>query len=283
MFEHTSRNYPMISNFEQEKLKNSTVAIAGVGGIGAWAAEALVRMGIGNIKLADLDNYEIHNLNRQAHSTSENVGKEKVVEVEKALRKINPSLNIESYRMGVNSGNIEAFLQDVDAVIDAVEYFEFKVRRLIQNECRKKDIPTFLNVVGAFSVGLFIFDKNSMSFDQFIGYSDSTKDEEGYVMPFERTIPVFPEYMIEYASKDLLRNIQNREVPITNLCAPIAVGAFWAANEIILFLLKRRTMTVAPECLVFDMYQNKCYTVNPIEKPLWTKEEIMERSVAKWD
>lgn len=283
MFEHTSRNYPMISKSEQGTLKNSTVAIAGVGGIGAWAAEGLVRMGIGHVKLADLDNYELHNLNRQAHSNVENVGKEKVIEVENALKKINPKLVIETYREGVNEANIDSFLSGVDAVVDAVEYFEFRIRKLIQTECRKREIPTFLNVVGAFSVGLFIFDKNSMSFDDFIGYTDSAKCEDEYVMPFVRTIPVFPQYMIEYASKDLLKDIQSRKVPITNLCAPIAVGAFWAANEIIIYLLKRRQMTVAPECLVFDMYDNKCHTVNPVDKPLWTKEEILERSVVKWD
>lgn len=283
MFEHTSRNFPLISKSEQVILENAVVAVAGVGGIGAWAAEALVRMGIGKLRLADLDAYEIHNLNRQAHSTYENIGKEKVKEVEKALRKINPNIEIEVFPNGVNESNIDAFLFNADAVIDAVEYFEFGVRRLIQNESRKRGIPTFLNVVAAFSVGLFIFDSHSMSFDEFIGYSQKNKNENEFVMPFERTIPVFPKYMLEYASKDLLKNIKERSEPITNLCAPIAIGAFWAANEIILYILNRRKAVVAPNCLVFDMYANNCQIVDPIENPLWSKKEIIERSVLEWD
>jgi Dinucleotide-utilizing enzymes involved in molybdopterin and thiamine biosynthesis family 1 len=283
MFEHVSRNYPLISKEEQEILEKSTVAIAGVGGIGAWAAESLVRMGVGNIKLADLDEYEVHNLNRQAHSNSQNIGKEKVLEVESALYKINPKIKIESYTEGVNEDNIHSFLSGVDAVVDAVEYFEFPIRRLIQNESRKLGIATFLNVVGAFSVGLFIFDQTSMSFDDFIGYTNSDQKEDEFVMPFNRTIPVFPEYMIDYARKDLLKEIQARTVPITNLCAPVAIGAFWASNEIIIHLLKRRKLTVAPQCLVFDMYKNSCYSVDPVNEPLWTKKDLLERSVLEWD
>ncbi|WP_054750346.1 ThiF family adenylyltransferase [Ruminiclostridium josui] len=168
MFEHVSRNYPLITREEQEILENSTVAIAGVGGIGGWIADTLVRMGVGHIKVSDLDNYEIHNLNRQAFSNMDVLGEPKVHVVAQELKKINNNLDIKVFDEGVNEKNIENFLDGVDIVIDAVEYFEFKVRRMIQNESRKRGITTFLNVVAGFSVGLFIFSPESMEFDEYI-------------------------------------------------------------------------------------------------------------------
>ena len=282
MFKHVERNFPMITANEQKRLEDSRVAIAGVGGIGAWVAEALVRMGIGHFHIADLDNYEIHNLNRQTFSNQNNLGKEKVHIVANGLKEINDQVEIEVFDQGVTGDNIISFLKDVDIVIDAVEYFEFKARRMIQNESRKLGIPTFLNVVAAFNVGLFIFTPDSMCFDEFMGYDDNLSKEESFTMPFERTIPIFPQYMIEYSDPSLLKKIFSREAPITNLCSPIAIGAFWAANEVILKLLNRREITTVPECLVFDLFANKCHTVNPVENPQWSKEQMI-KMVERWD
>lgn len=267
MFKHVSRNFPLITKEEQKKLELSTVAIAGTGGIGAWAAEALVRMGVGRIKIADLEVYEVHNLNRQAFSNSENVGKEKVRVVEENLQKINPDIWIKVYDRGITPDNIEEFLEGVDAVVDAVEYFEFKIRRLIQNEARKRKIPTFLNVVAGFNSALFVFSDQSMSFDEYIGFNSDKDNENTFFMPFTRTIPIFPEYMIDYCEPGLAKRIFNREVPITNLCGPIAIGAFTATVEIMFFLLKRKELVLAPECLVIDLYNREYKIANAILNP----------------
>lgn len=267
MYKHVTRNYPLITRDEQEKLANITIAIAGTGGIGAWAADALVRMGIGKLKIADLECYEIHNLNRQAYSNTENVGQEKVKVVADNLLKINPDLDLEVYDEGINSENIAKFLDGVEAVIDAVEYFEFDVRRMLQSEARRRKIPTFLNVVAGFNVALFVFNENSMSFDEYIGYEEKKNQEKNFFMPFERTIPVFPEYMIDYCEPGLANKIFNREMPITNLCAPIAIGAFLATMEMLFCVLHRKEMILAPKSLVIDLFNRKYIIADAIENP----------------
>jgi len=283
MFKHVLRNYPLITREEQIKLENTRVAIAGVGGIGGWVADTLVRMGIGHINLSDLDNYEVHNLNRQAYSNMDVLGKPKVHIVAQELKKINNNLDIKIFDEGVNEMNINEFLDGVDIVIDAVEYFEFKVRRLIQNQSRKRGITTFLNVVAGFSVGLFIFSSESMEFDEYIGFKDSSKNEDEFVMPFERTIPVFPKYMLNYCDMNLAKQIFSRQEPITNLCAPVAMGALLAANEVIMNLLGRKNMILAPSCLILDLYENKFSIVNAVENPLWSKQDLYSECVVQWD
>lgn len=272
MFAHVSRNYPLITKQEQEKLANTTVAIAGTGGIGGWTADALVRMGIGKVKIADLEDYEIHNLNRQAYSNTENVGKPKVHVVAENLRLINPELTIEIFDKGVTLENIDQYLDRTDIVVDAVEYFEFGARRLIQAESRKRGITTFLNVVAGFNVALFVFSPESMSFDDYIGYTDSNIPAEKFFMPFNRTIPIFPEYMFDYCEPGLAEKILNREVPITNLCAPVAIGAFMAATEIIFKVLGRKEMILAPKCMVIDFYSRRYHIADAIENPVKNQE-----------
>ena len=85
------------------KLKNSTVAVFGCGGVGSYAVEGLVRSGIGNIVLIDNDVVDITNINRQLIADTTTIGIPKV-EVEKnRLLKINPNLNVTTYQEFYNS------------------------------------------------------------------------------------------------------------------------------------------------------------------------------------
>ena len=76
------------------RLSSATVAVIGLGGVGSWSAEALVRSGIGNIILIDLDDICISNSNRQLHAMTSTVGKMKIEEIERRLVDINPKVNV---------------------------------------------------------------------------------------------------------------------------------------------------------------------------------------------
>jgi tRNA A37 threonylcarbamoyladenosine dehydratase len=76
------------------RLSSATVAVIGLGGVGSWAAEALVRSGVGNIVLIDLDDICISNTNRQLHAMSSTVGKMKIGEMKRRLVDINPQCNV---------------------------------------------------------------------------------------------------------------------------------------------------------------------------------------------
>ncbi|CAN2044500.1 putative ThiF family adenylyltransferase [Candidatus Magnetomoraceae bacterium gMMP-1] len=107
----------LFSEQDMEKLTKATVVIAGLGGVGAIAAELMVRTGIGNLKLADDDSYQDTNLNRQLFSTLDTLGINKAIAAYKRLKRINPEAQFTIFEDGVNLSNIEKFCNNADVII----------------------------------------------------------------------------------------------------------------------------------------------------------------------
>jgi len=103
--------------------KKSTVAIAGVGGIGGLLAERLVRIGIGAIKITDPGKFELSNINRQFPSNTTNVGAHKVEVLANELKKINPDVSICFDCDGI-TGEAKAkdFIKGADLVVDEMDF-----------------------------------------------------------------------------------------------------------------------------------------------------------------
>ena len=99
--EMTGRNIGVISDEEQKRLNRACIAVTGCGGMGGLSAEQLVRLGVGHVKIADFDKFEVHNLSRQCCSTSRNVGQNKADILAGYFKEINPESRIDSFREGV--------------------------------------------------------------------------------------------------------------------------------------------------------------------------------------
>ena len=97
-----------------EKLKNSRVAVFGIGGVGGYAVEALVRSGLGAIDLIDNDCFSLTNLNRQLYATHSTIGRYKVDVAEERIREINPDCRVTTWKM--------FFLPDTRAQMDFAAY-----------------------------------------------------------------------------------------------------------------------------------------------------------------
>lgn len=131
-----------------DKLADSTVAVIGVGGVGGFVAEFLVRAGIGNIVLVDYDKIDITNINRQIIALNSNVGKYKVDEFKTRLLDINPNLAITTYCERICPSNIQNIItKDIDYVVDAIDDILNKVELIAY--CKKNDI----NIVSSMGVG----------------------------------------------------------------------------------------------------------------------------------
>ena len=124
------------------KLQNANIIVFGLGGVGSYVVEGLVRAGIGNIKVIDNDNVDITNINRQLIADVTTVGKPKVdVEKERALN-INPSLNITTVRKFVDKNNIKEIINDnnkANYVVDAIDTVQSKLE--IIKYCYENSIP----------------------------------------------------------------------------------------------------------------------------------------------
>ena len=110
-----------------DRLKNSFAVVCGVGAVGGYALEGLVRAGIGHVRIVDADVFSESNLNRQILATVETIGRRKAdVAVERALS-INPDIRVEKMCQLVSSDTIPDILSgDPDIVIDAIDTVEHK-------------------------------------------------------------------------------------------------------------------------------------------------------------
>ncbi|MGL4623856.1 MAG: tRNA threonylcarbamoyladenosine dehydratase [Culicoidibacterales bacterium] len=130
-----------------ELLQEATVAIVGIGGVGAQAVDALARSGVGKIILIDKDNVDITNINRQLHATLDTVGQSKVTLMEQRIASINPDCEVITYHMFLEEETKALLFQhDLDFVIDACDTVSAKL--LIIKECLARGIR-FISSMGA--------------------------------------------------------------------------------------------------------------------------------------
>lgn len=117
----------ILVNDKIELLKESTVLIIGIGGVGGYALEALTRAGIGNIIIVDNDIVDITNLNRQVISLHSNIGENKVDVAEKRIKDINPECSVTKINMFLTKENVrDIFNTKIDYIIDACDTMEVK-------------------------------------------------------------------------------------------------------------------------------------------------------------
>ena len=128
------------------KLKSSKIVVVGLGGVGGYVVESLIRSGIENIIIVDYDTIDENNLNRQIIATRDNIGKLKVDEFEKRILSINDKVNITKLPIFVDENNIdELFLDDITYIIDACDYI--KTKKFIISKCLEKNIK-FITCLG---------------------------------------------------------------------------------------------------------------------------------------
>lgn len=128
------------------KLKSSKIVVVGLGGVGGYVVESLIRSGIENIIIVDYDTIDESNLNRQIIATRDNIGKLKVDEFEKRILSINDKVNITKLPIFVDENNIdELFLDDITYIIDACD--SIKTKKFIISKCLEKNIK-FITCLG---------------------------------------------------------------------------------------------------------------------------------------
>ena len=134
-----NRVISLIGSDNFDKIKKSTILVVGLGGVGGYATEALVRSGIHNIIIVDYDKVDITNNNRQIIANSENVGKLKTDEFKKRISMINPSCNVVPLNIFLDKDNISILDNyKIDYVIDACD--TVKTKKLLIDYCFDKNI-----------------------------------------------------------------------------------------------------------------------------------------------
>jgi len=130
----------LVGDDAMKKLMQSHVMVLGLGGVGSWAAEALVRSGVGKLTIVDFDEVCVTNFNRQLHAVGPVVGQPKTKIMEERLLKINPAVKIVSIEKFYNQArHEEIFSERPDFVLDAIDHVTSKCYLLAR--CRSEGIP----------------------------------------------------------------------------------------------------------------------------------------------
>ena len=142
------RSEALIGKDGQQKLNNSHVAVFGLGGVGSYAVESLVRAGIGSITLIDNDVYSVSNLNRQLYATVNTIGKAKTEVAKARVLEINPNANVTLFNVFVlDNANDGIDFSKFDYVIDAIDTVSGKLS--IIKRAKENNVP----VISCMSAG----------------------------------------------------------------------------------------------------------------------------------
>ncbi|MCE1227025.1 MAG: tRNA threonylcarbamoyladenosine dehydratase [Geobacteraceae bacterium] len=148
MTECFSRTSLLIGDAGLQRLAAARVLVAGVGGVGSYAVEALARAGIGTLTLVDSDTVQASNINRQLHALTTTLGKAKVAVMAERLLQINLGLLITPRQELITPDNVPALLEPgYDLVLDAIDSLNAKLA-LLQN-CVERQIPVISSMGAA--------------------------------------------------------------------------------------------------------------------------------------
>ena len=141
------RNELLLGSETMERIAQKRVIIFGVGGVGSWCAESLVRSGISRLTIVDSDRVSVTNINRQLMATTKTVGQVKVDALKERLLSINPKAEITALQQGFSEETAESFQLDTyDYIIDAIDSLKDKTA-LILLACQTK--AKFFSSMGA--------------------------------------------------------------------------------------------------------------------------------------
>jgi molybdopterin/thiamine biosynthesis adenylyltransferase len=166
------RNRGLVTEQEQEILRNSRVVIAGMGGVGGVHLVTLARLGVGKFTIADPDVFEVANFNRQFGATISNLGRNKAEAIADIGLDINPELDVRVFRDAVDESNVEEFLDGADVFVDGLDFFAIDARRLVFQRAQERGIWAVTAGPIGFSTAWLSFDPRGMKFDEYFDFRE---------------------------------------------------------------------------------------------------------------
>lgn len=140
MDEMFSRTEMLIGNDGMEKLKDTKVAVFGLGGVGSYVCEGLARSGVGNFVLVDYDKVDESNINRQLIATVDTIGRHKVDVMRERILQINPDANVETYKeFYMADCEIDIITEDLSYAVDCVDTIMAKIAIICK--CDELGVP----------------------------------------------------------------------------------------------------------------------------------------------
>jgi molybdopterin/thiamine biosynthesis adenylyltransferase len=251
-------NIGFFSGPEQEKLRRSVIAIAGMGGVGGLLAERLIRLGIGQLKILDPETFQQSNLNRQFGSSMLNLGQNRAEAVFKQTKDINPQARIQYSKASIKTENDAGlFVTGCDLVIDEMDFGLLKESILLQRAARRVGIYYMFAVDIGFGALVVIFDPNGLTLEEYdkLPLDVNLEDAQELRVPLERICPVMPSYAASASDEanKILCEVLAGDRPAPTNSIGVGLASVLAAIEAINILLKKRDIVSAPQYTYIDL------------------------------
>lgn len=246
------RNIGWFTNAEQAQLRSKRIAIAGLGGVGGYELQVLVRLGIGNFHIADLDTFDQVNFNRQIGATMQTLGRPKAKVMEEMAHSINPEINITTFDSGVTDSNLDEFLREVDLFVDGFDFFVIGMRRRVFARCAELGIPAVTAAPIGMGSAYLAFLPGEMSFEQYFKLEGQPEVEQ-YRRFYMGLAPeeLHRPYLVDPSRLDL----NAKTAPSTAIGCVLSAGV--TGMMAVKLLLGRGEIKAAPHYYHFDAYSNK--------------------------
>lgn len=245
-----SRNIGWVTEAEQQRLRQSRVAIGGLGGVGGIHLLTLARLGIGRFTIADFDVFDVVNFNRQVGATISSLQQPKIDVLAEMTRDINPEIELRLFPRGVQVDSVEDFLADVDVYVDGLDFFAFSARRSTFAACERKGIPVVTAAPLGLGTALLVFGPGGMSYEDYFGFEDCDEME----MAIRFLVGLSPAMLQRGYVADMSRvNLAERRGPSNIAACQLCAGV--AAVETLKLLLGRGGVKLAPWGSQFDAYR----------------------------
>ncbi|MBT3067023.1 ThiF family adenylyltransferase [Rhodoferax sp. U11-2br] len=255
VFDYTkafSRNIGWVTVAEQTQLRQSRVAIAGLGGVGGAHLLTLARLGLSHFNIADFDDFDVHNMNRQAGAFMPFMGQPKIDTIAQLARDINPEVDLRLFSQGVTTENVDEFLKDVDVYVDGLDFFALPARRMVFAKCREKGIPALTAAPLGMGVAFLYFSPNGMSFEDYFKVKGHEPQEQ-----YARFIAGLSPAMMnrDYLVAPESVNFQEKRGPSTIMACDLCAGVM--GTNVLKILLQRGEIKAAPWGMHFDAYHQR--------------------------
>lgn len=247
-----SRNFGWLTKEDQVRLKKSRVAIAGLGGVGGAHLLTLARLGVTNFTISDFDEFDVHNLNRQAGAFMPYMGQSKIGTLARLARDINPEIDVRLFPEGVQGDNVVDFLRDVDVYVDGLDFFALPARRMVFAKCRELGIPVLTAAPLGMGVALLYFSPNGMSAEDYFRWEGQESLEQ-----YARFIAGLSPAMVQrdYLVAPEAVNFQEKRGPSTVMACDLCAGVM--GTSVLKLILGRGSIRAAPWGMHFDAYHQK--------------------------
>lgn len=246
-----ARNRGWLSAAEQAVLRTRRVAIAGLGGVGGAHLMTLVRLGVGKFRVADFDTFDFANFNRQTGAAVSTVGLSKTQVLASMARDVNPELELDRFIEGVDTTNVDQFLDQVDLYVDGLDFFAFEARAAVFEACARKAIPAITVAPLGMGAALLNFLPGQMTFEEYFGWrgQDETERALRFLVGLSPSF-LHAGYLVDPSAVDF----HARRGPSTGMACQLCAGI--AGTEALKMLLGRGRVIAAPRGVHFDAYRN---------------------------